>query len=166
MDTDLVASLKWCAITFFLIVALVIAGYEIDAHLISPAARDSQLNSPNRTINLRQSFHNKLTEILTADTNIVSTAQRIQNNMMHVTNYLQSQQYQDDQNELSGLITIRANAISAYNEQAQGVDTKAWNDVCMPHSIANTALDQSDMTLLIANLNKEKETLTAKDGTC
>lgn len=149
-----------------LIALLIITGYEIDTHWISPVARQNQLNNPSRTINLRQDFHNKLTEILTADTNIVSVAQRMQNNQLRVTDYLQSQAYQDDQQQLSSLVTIRTNAISAYNEHAQATDTKDWNDVCMPRSIENSALDQTDLTLLIANLNKEKSTLTAKDGVC
>jgi hypothetical protein len=157
---------KWTISIVAIIVVLILGGYEIDIHWISPVARQDQLNSPNRTINLRQDFHNKLTEVITADTNIVSTAQRIQNNMMHVTGYTQTQTYQDDQQQLSSLITIRSGAIADYNQQAQGTDTKDWNDVCMPHSIENTALDQTDTTLLIASLNKEKTTLTAKDGIC
>jgi hypothetical protein len=168
MEDDIKPStiIKWALSTVAIIAVLILGGYEIDIHWISPVARQDQLNSPNRTINLRQDFHNKLTEVITADTNIVSLAQKIQTNRMQVTDYVQSQNYQDDQTALSSLITIRAGAISAYNEQAQGTDTKDWNDVCMPHSIENTALDQTDMTLLIANLNKEKSTLTAKDGIC
>lgn len=148
------------------LVLIILAAYEIDTHVISPVARENQLSDPSRTINLRTDFHNKLTEVLNVDTNIVSLAQRIQNNMLHVQDYTQTQIYQDDQAQLSSVITIRSTAISGYNEQARGVDTKAWNDVCMPHSISNSTLDATDMTLLIANLNKEKAQLTASDGVC
>src|SRR5450631_1560650 len=117
MEDDIKPStiVKWTISIFAIIVVLILGGYEIDIHWISPVARQDQLNSPNRTINLRQDFHNKLTEVITADTNIVSIAQRIQNNMMHVANYTQTQTYQDDQQQLSSLITIRSGAIAGYN---------------------------------------------------
>jgi hypothetical protein len=148
------------------IAALIVVGYELDTHFISPVARQNQLNDPLRTIGLRQDFHNKLTEIITADTNIIALAQKITNNEKHVQGYDQSQAYQDDQTQLTSLITIRSNSISGYNQQAQSIDTRQWNDVCMPHLINDTTLDEVHLDTLVSQLTQEKQQLTTKDNLC
>ncbi len=145
---------------------IVAVGYGLNIYLIAPLSRQNQLVDPSRTINLRQDFHNKLTEVITADSNIIALAQKITNNEAHVQNYDQSSGYQDDQTQLTNLSTIRGNAISGYNEQAQGLDTRQWNDICMPHSIVNTTPDQMHLDTLITQLSQEKQALTAKDGIC
>lgn len=145
---------------------LTAAGYYINVILIQPAQRASLVNDPSRTIALRQDFHNKLTEILTANTNIQALVHKIENNQKNVAGYTQSQQYQDDQSELEGLITIHTNTISAYNEQARAVDSRDWNDICMPHSIPEQSFDSSDLSGMLDALHIEQQQLIAKDGVC
>jgi len=149
-----------------LMALLTAAGYYIDTVIVQPAQRAHTLNDPNRTIALRQDFHNKLTEVLTANSNIQALAHKIQLNQKQVPGYLTSQQYQDDQSELEGLITIHTQAISGYNEQARGVDTSTWNDICMPHSIPQQTFDESDLPGMLDALHIEQQSLTAKDGVC
>ena len=142
------------------------ASYYIDTAIVQPAQRVHQLNDPSRTIALRQDFHDKITEVLTANATIQASIHKIQNNTKTVPGYTQTQAYQDDQTELEGLVTIHTNTIAAYNQQARGVDTRDWNDICMPHSIADQQLDTSDLPTMLVLLQDEQHTLTAEDGAC
>lgn len=126
------------------IVALIILGCIFGAialiaqrDIVNPQVRQNMTLDPAKTIADRQDFHNKLSEIISTDQNII-----IQINQIERCEAQTPICSNDDTltNNLTGVEQIRNTAINAYNAKAANPDDTKYLESWMPKVINAAAL--------------------------
>lgn len=106
--------------------------------VVNPQIRQNKIDDPNTTIANKADFHNKLGEIITADQNILTDLHMLHRYSPNDPNY------DTTVNNLMGVEQIRAQAINAYNSEADNPDKGKDLDAWMPKHIDVSSIPASD----------------------
>lgn len=157
MDTDgCKISGIWVGIIIGIIVLGIIgtiASLVIQREYINPQVRQNMTLDPAKTIADRSDFHSKLSEIISADQNIIVNIDQVQR--CEAQTPVCSN---DDtlQNNLAGVEQIRNTAINAYDAKAGNPDDNKYLESWMPKKIDATIIPDdydSAKTMLQQEIN-------------
>lgn len=145
------------------IIVLSVVFLVVEHDVFFPQIRKNVVDDPHTTIANRKDFHNKLSEILSADNSAITYLNTL------TTIDRSDPLYAQTVTNLEGVESIRATAINNYNANAGNPDLSKDMEPWMPHTLASDAVP-GDHQAAIDFLQKEITTLNAilakdrKDG--
>lgn len=160
---------NWVAVIIagFVIIAIVggmIAfSLKVQHDVVNPAVRQNLVDDPQRSIDVRNGFHTKLAEIISADNNISALINQMKQYRASHPDWQNDNYYAQLELQLSGNQQIRSSAIADYNAYADNPDNGKFRDSWLPAQIDTQPLPADEESML-RTLSNEILTLSTANS--
>ncbi len=164
--------LRGAALWLTILLAVVLLGGIVTAFvlviqhdIVNPQVRRNLVDDPQRSIDVKRSFHTKLAEVITADNNILAVLDQIdQFQQDHPRPWSDDEaiDYDNLSTQLTSLKAIRSDAIDQYNRMANNPDDGKFRDAWLPAQLDQEPLPSGEQDLR-QFLSNEVRTLSAEN---